>query len=522
MFLPLDETFYAMRKKPMANFISRRDILKSSAVGFGVIAVHGSPLTKSAQASANDTVGVAVIGARTRGGVHVNAFLADPRTEILYVVDVDERVGKRRADEVAEKQGRRPKFVRDMREALDDPTVDAVSVATPNHWHGLSGVWALQAGKDLYMEKPLCHEVAEGAAMVAATQKHDRICQVGTQRRSHHAAIDAVGFMRDGGIGEVNFARGLCYKRRKSIGALGDYAIPEEVDFNLWSGPAPIGDPKVTRQQFHYDWHWQRAYGNGDLGNQGPHQTDLCRWGLGIDTHPNSVITYGGRLGYQAERKDPTYIDAGDTANTEISIYDYGDKCIVFETRGLSVDQSGDEVLNRLFRSTKGNKMGEVFYGTDGYVVELTDAHFVAYDKDFNVIKEFVGGGNHFKNFIDAVVSRDANTLNADVREGHLSAAISHLGNIAYQVGEHQNVSVGELRTALQSVQSLDDNEATLDRTIRHLTDNGVDLDKHPMSISPVLKFDPVGEVFTNSEEANAMLSREYRDGFVCPTADQV
>ena len=410
----------------------------------------------------------------------------------------------------------------DMRGAFDDNSVDVVSVATPNHWHGLSGVWALQAGKDLYMEKPLCHEVAEGAALVAATSKYGRICQVGTQRRSHTAAIEAVEFMRSGGIGEVKFARGICYKRRKSIDALGDYPIPKEVDFNLWSGPVPYSNPKLTRKQFHYDWHWQRAYGNGDLGNQGPHHTDLCRWGLGIETHPNSVFTYGGRLGYQAERKDPNYVDAGDTANTEISIYDYGDKCIVFETRGLSVDNSGDEVLNRLFRSTKGNKMGEVFYGTEGYVVELTETHFVAYDKEFNVIKEFVGGGNHFANFIDAVMSRNSKELNADVHEGHLSAAISHLGNIAYQIGEHEKVSVNELRSALKGVKSLDDNIATLDRTIQHLTDNGVDLKTHSMTMSPVLRFDPEQEIFPDSQKANAMLTRDYRDGFVCPTADRV
>ena len=303
---------------------------------------------------------------------------------------------------------------------------------------------------------------------------------------------------------------------------MGDYQIPKEVDFNLWSGPVPFTSPKLTRKQFHYDWHWQRAYGNGDLGNQGPHHTDMCRWGLGIDTHPNSVFTYGGRVGYQAERNDPNYVDAGDTANTEISVYDYGDKCIVFETRGLSVDNSGDEVLNRLFRSTKGNKMGEVFYGTDGYVVELTDDHFAAYDKDFNVIKEFTGNGNHFSNFIDGVLSRDAKELNADVREGHLSAAISHLGNIAYQVGEQDKVSVEELRTTLAGVNSLDDNNATLDRTLQHLTDNGVDLKSPLLSMSPVLKFDPKTERFTDSPEANTMLTREYRKGFVCPTPDQV
>lgn len=218
------------------------------------------------------------------------------------------------------------------------------------------------------------------------------MCQVGTQCRSSKAIIEAVQFIKEGGIGEVNFARGLCYKHRKSIGPLGDYPVPAEVDFNLWSGPAPYTTPKVTRSQFHYDWHWQRHYGNGDLGNQGPHQTDIARWGLGIDQHPLSVISYGGRLGYQAERKDDNYVDAGDTANTEVSIYDYGDKCIVFETRGLSVKDSADEELNKLFQSTGENKIGVVFYGSDGYLVQATYAHAIAYDKQMKVIKEFKGG----------------------------------------------------------------------------------------------------------------------------------
>jgi len=168
----------------------------------------------------------------------------------------------------------------------------------------------------------------------------------------------------------VKLARGLCYKRRKSIGPRGDYPAPDGVDFGLWSGPAALTDPKITRQRFHYDWHWQRLYGNGDSGNQGPHQTDIARWGLGIDTHPSSVITYGGRLGYQAERKDDNYVDAGDTPNTEVSIFDYGDKCMVFETRGLDVTDSKDEEINRLFQRDRGNVIGVLFYGTDGYLVQ--------------------------------------------------------------------------------------------------------------------------------------------------------
>jgi predicted dehydrogenase len=471
---------------------------------------------------ANGKLGVAVVGARGRGGDHIGGWLGDSRTTILYIVDADEKVGQDRCKQIAQKQGVAPKFVSDMREAFDDDAVDIVSTATPNHWHALCGVWAMQAGKDVYVEKPICHNVAEGAALVAAAAKYGRMCQVGTQCRSNPAIQNAVQFLAEGGIGQVNLARALCYKRRKSIGALGDYPIPETVDFDLWSGPAAFTDPKLTRPQFHYDWHWQRLYGNGDSGNQGPHQTDIARWGLGIDRHPNSVIAYGGRLGYQAERNDPNYVDAGDTANTEVGIYDYGDKCLVFETRGLSVNDSADEELNRLFQSTSGNKIGVVFYGSEGYLVQKTYTNCIAYDKAFNVIKEFGGGGNHYANFLDACVSRNADELNSDAREGHLSAGVSHLANISYYLGEQNTVSVDEAKEILSSVKSLDDNVATLERTVKHLVDNGVDLEKYPLSMGPLLAFDPDKEVFPNSPEANQLLTREYREGFVCPTADKV
>ncbi|MGB9688377.1 Gfo/Idh/MocA family protein [Thermogutta sp.] len=471
---------------------------------------------------ANEKVGMAIIGVRGRGGEHIDAFLSDPRVQILYIVDADEKVGQGRVEQILKKKGFRPKFVRDLREALDDPAVDAISTATPNHWHALCGVWAMQAGKDAYIEKPICHDIAEGAALVAAARKYKRICQVGTQCRSNPAIRDAIAFLHSGGIGEVKFARGLCYKRRKSIGPKGDYPIPPEVDFNLWSGPAPYTTPRCTRPNFHYDWHWQRLYGNGDLGNQGPHQTDIARWGLGINSHPISVISYGGRLGYQAERHDDNYVDAGDTANTEVSIYDYGDKCIVFETRGLSVANSADDEINFFFQGISENKIGVIFYGSDGYLVQRTYTHCVAYDKNKKPIKEFTGAGNHFANFIDACISRNPKELNSDAWEGHLSAAISHLGNISYYLGENNKVSPEEAKRVLANVKSLDDNVATLERTLRHLVDNGVDLKKYPISMGPLLKFDPEKEIFPDSPEATALTTREYRAPFVCPTADKV
>jgi len=499
--------------------VTRRRFLRQSLAA--TAALSATPYIARANAP-NDKLGVAVVGLRGRGGSHLSAFSGDSRTQVVATVEVDKAVGENRQEALAKRQGFKPKLFRDMREAFAEPSVDIVATATPNHWHALCAVWAMQAGKDVYVEKPVSHNIAEGSAVVAAAKKYKRICQVGTQCRSSKAVIDAVEFIREGGIGEVKFARGLCYKRRKSIGAKGDYPVPAEVDFDLWSGPAVFTDPKVTRPQFHYDWHWQRLYGNGDLGNQGPHQTDIARWGLGVDQHPVSVLSYGGRLGYQAERNDPNYVDAGDTANTEVSIYDYGDKCIVFETRGLSVDNSADEEINRLFGSTKGNKVGVIFYGSDGYLVQRTYSHCVAYDKQGKVIKEFSGDGNHFANFIDTCISRDAEQLNADAWEGHLSAAMSHLGNISYYLGEQNKVSVDEAGRLLNDVKSLDDNQATLARTIKHLTDNGVDLKKYPISMGPHLEFDPGREVFPKSPAATALTTREYRDGFVCPKAGAV
>ena len=506
----------------------QRKITRRSFVGKSAFLAGGVMLASGAArgVSPNDKIGVAVVGAGGRSRSHIDAWVKDSRTEILHVVDIDGAAGNSKCDMIAEKQGKRPTFVTDMRRAFDDDSVNAVSTATPNHWHALCGIWAMQAGKDVYIEKPISHNVAEGSALVAAARKYNRVCQTGTQCRSHQAIQEAVKFLKEGGIGEVNFARGLCYKRRKSIGAIGDYPAPENLDFNRWSGPAQFTDPRITRVRFHYDWHWQRLYGNGDSGNQGPHQTDIARWGLGVVEHPNSVISYGGRLGYQAERKDDAYVDAGNTANTQVTVYDYGDKCIVFETRGLELKPSQDDELNRLFESDRKkkrhNKIGVVFYGSEGYLVQKTYTSCTAYDKDFNEIKQFTGGGDHFRNFLDVCETRKMDDLNADARVGHLSAGMSHLGNISYYLGEENKVTAEQASEVLKSVKGLDDNQKTLSRTLAHLTDNGVDLKKTPISMGPQLTFDPKNEVFVDSPEANAMLTRDYREGFVCPKAADV
>ncbi len=495
---------------------------------FSAAAVAGYFASCSGQAhsqSPNEKIGVCVVGVNSRGNEHIRGFDKDPRTEIRVIVDIDESVGLQRVAKVKQMQGKEPAFFKDVRDAIDMDGIDILTCATPNHWHALMGVWAMQAGQDVYIEKPISHNIHEGRALVAAAKKYGRMFQTGTQSRSSSACQDAVQFIADGGIGEVNFARGLCYKRRKSIGPLGDYPIPEKVDFNLWSGPATYTNPKLTRQRFHYDWHWQRHYGNGDLGNQGPHQTDIARWGLGLNRHPNSVISYGGRLGYQAERKDSNYVDAGDTANTEVSIYDYGDKCIVFETRGLDVSQSLGKDVAAMFGEGRGNKIGVIFYGSEGYLAQISYNHCKAFDKEMKLIKEFKAsdvGDAHFANFIDACQSRDDSKLNADALTGHLSAGVSHLGNISYYLGEENTVSTRELEETISGIKSLDDNVATAKGTIEHLTGNGVELSKTPISLGPHLTFDPEAEKFTGNTAANEMLTREYRSGFEVPSAEKV
>ncbi len=490
--------------------ISRRRFLEDSmfaitaagAAGMGLV----NPGTRQAlgQVSPNDKIGVCVVGIGGRGwSSHCSEWVRDPRTEIRYLCDPDS-TRESKCEEIAARQGGvRPKFVTDMRHAFDDPAIDIVSNASSNHWHALCGVWAMQAGKHCYLEKPISHNIHEGRALVAAARKYKLCCQVGTQCRSNPSNINAAKFIHEGGIGEVKFARGLCYRRRKSIGPRGTYEVPTTVDYDIWSGPAPIAP--LTRKNFHYDWHWQRMYGNGDLGNQGPHQTDIARWHLGIERLPDSVITWGGRLGYDVETRNPDFVDAGDTGNIETTIFDYGDQCIVFETYGLDTP----DVL--------GAKVGVISYGSDGYVVQSSYGYSAAFDLDGNKVKEFKGDGNHFGNFLDAVQANDPSLLNSDALCGHLSAGMSHLGNISYYLGENNKVSVDELKSIVQQIKSLDDNVATLERIVEKTEKFGVDLSRTPFAIGPLLKFDPQAERFIDNEEANAMLTRDYRAPYVVP-----
>ena len=484
---------------------NRRQFLQDSMLAAAAAATVPSGMLfaeeEKQSTSANERLAVAVVGVKGRGGSHIGAFAGRKDAEITYVCDADREIGEKRCVEIGKRQGgRAPKFVEDLRKVLEDKSVDIVSIATPNHLHSLQAIWSMQAGKDVYVEKPVSHNVSEGRRAVEAARKYNKICQTGTQSRSNPGMIEAIKFAQDGGIGKVLVARGLCYKNRPSIGPKGEYPVPSGVNYDLWLGPAPMAP--VTRKQFHYDWHWQWAYGNGDLGNQGIHQMDLARWGLGVKTLCNSVTSYGGRLGY---------VDAGETANTQVVVHDYGDKSLVFEVRGLKT------------KPYKGAGVGVIFEGTEGYVVVATYYSGTAFDKAGNKVREFTGNGedaNHFANFLKAVRSRKAADLNADIEDGHLSSALCHLGNISYRLGSE--VPANDALKHLSMMKTTDNAADTLERTLEHLKENGVDLAATKLQVGPTLAFDAMSERFPGNEAADKMLTRVYRKPFVVPDAGQV
>jgi predicted dehydrogenase len=391
---------------------------------------------------------------------------------------------------VEKKQGKAPKFEQDLRRVLDDKSIDIITTATPNHWHALVSIWAMQAGKDVYVEKPVSHNVSEGRRIVEAARKYNRICQTGTQSRSSEGLQQAMEFLHTGQLGKVKVARGLCYKPRGSIGKVsGPQPIPKTVNYDLWCGPAPM--KPLMRRKLHYDWHWTWDYGNGDLGNQGIHEMDKARWGLGVHELPRSVISVGGRFGY---------LDDGQTANTQICVYDYGDAQLIFEVRGLPTGP------------LRGVKVGNIFHCENGLLVVPNYRSAVALTSDGKEIRRFAGGGDHFANFVKAVRSRKSSDLNADILEGHLSSALCHLGNVSYRLGTMQPFSK-ETKTFG------DDKDAfeTLARMNDHLKENKVPLDKTLYHLGRKLAFDPKTETFVGDKEADTYLTRNYRSPFVVP-----
>jgi predicted dehydrogenase len=388
----------------------------------------GAGLVSMGARAANDTVGIGVIGLGGRGRDHLKYYSKLPDARVVAVCDVNQAQTER-AVQIAEKlQGGKPHVHQDLRKLFEDKDVDAVSIATPNHWHALATIWACQAGKDVYCEKPACYNMFEGRAMVAATRRTSRIVQIGMQGRTIAHKQRAMDLLRDGAIGQVYMARGICYKRRASIGHTPTEPVPAGLDWDLFLGPAPMRE--YTKNRYQYNWHWFWDTGNGDIGNQGIHEMDLARRGLGRDL-PRGAVSTGGKYVYEDDQETP---------NTQIATFDYGDAELVFEVRGLNT--GGDAGIP----ASGPNFIGVTFFGSKGFMP--VDEHgfqiFLGDKREPGESMKHAEGeiddtAGHMANFLKAVKTRNAADLNADVSVGVTSAALVHMANMSYRLGRKLN-----------------------------------------------------------------------------------
>jgi predicted dehydrogenase len=462
----------------MAAAVLASDALKPTSTS-------AAPFVGGRVLGANDRIVLASIGIRGQGNSLKRGFARLKNVEIKTLCDIDgnladERINDKRLADIATFK---PGYQQDLRRVMEDKDIDGVIIATPNHWHALATIWALQAGKHVYVEKPSSHTVWEGRKMVEAAAKYGKIVQVGTMNRSRKVVQDAIKFIHDGGIGNVYMARGLCFKPRPSIGKYPDgpmnpgekyklnvesrateptwdSAYLSKVDYDLWLGPA--AKREFNRNRFHYNWHWHWDYGNGDTGNQGPHQFDIARWGLNKSEHPVKIRSVGGYFGAESSQETP---------DLQTTLYEYADgKVLEFGTRGGYTNPE-EEI-----------EIGNIFYGSKGFVtIDGDGRRWQAY---FGAKKEKGPGANipaekggsdplmptsiespHYANFVAAIRANDPKLLTCDVLEGHMSSTLPHLANISYRVGRS-------------------------------------------------LQFDGKTEKFVNDAEADKLLTREYRKGF--------
>jgi predicted dehydrogenase len=493
---------------------TRRTFLKTSA-----LAAAGTVLPARSWGQimgANSDLRVAVIGLNGRGRNHLSSLARISGVRVVALCDVDTAILDKVKPTV---NGGDVKTYVDVRRLLESNEIDAVTIATPNHWHSLGGIWAVQAGKDVYLEKPVSHNVWEGRQLVAAAKKYDKIIQAGTQIRSGEGLQEAVQWVKAGNIGKITAARGFCYKRRDSIGKCdGPQPVPASIDYNLWTGPAPLVPPQRNNPRngpVHYDWHWVYLYGNGDVGNQGIHQMDVARWFLGESGLPRHTLSIGGRLGY---------VDDGNTPNTQVVVHDYATAPLVFEVRGLPkragiAAVGGDPAANQGgggsgMDNYRGVDIGNVIDCEGGSVITTQYFTATAVDKDGKVIKEFKGTDRHMQNFVDVVRSRRTQDQYGPVEEGHVSSALCHLGNISHQLGK--SAAPAEMDAAVKGDKHLAESYG---RMVEHLRANNVDLGATPLTLGMPLQVDAKAERFSgsNAAAANKMLTREYRAPFVVP-----
>lgn len=485
---------------------SRRGFMQTAAGGSVALGLSGM-MTSCASSSriigANDTIRIGVAGIHGKGSHHIQMFNAVKNVKVVAICDADQAVLDRERQKLSVNNHSVDTYI-DIRRMLDRQDIDAISIASPNHWHSLMAIWGCQAGKDVYVEKPVSHNVWEGRKVVDAARKYNRIVQTGTQKRSDEAMIELAEILASGELGKITAARGLCYKRRKSIGRVaGPQPIPKTVDYDLWTGPAPL--VPLMRERLHYDWHWVYDTGNGDIGNQGVHEMDLCRWMLGEAGLPTGVVSYGGRYGYS---------DDSNTANTQVAVYDYESAPLIFEVRGLPLSSKIDAMP-----AYKGIRIGIVIHCEGGYFAGGGGGGWL-YDSDGKKIRQLKGSGGsgHVANFIKAVRSQKVSDLTADIEKGHISSALCHLGNISYRLGQ----KMGPEKVA----EGIKGNKAAgeaLERFNDHLAKNDVSVKDDKVALGPALRIDPKEETFFSQEKydmgdwANHMLKRTYRPPYVVP-----
>ncbi len=490
------------------NRLDRRSFLKTSILttaSLGLLPAFGADKNAgrrqwasvvSRPAGANSDIRFAVVGFGGRGASHISGLREVAGTRLVALCDADRSILDKELKKCRDR-GEKVEGCTDIRKLLDNKDIDAVGLATPNHWHALGAIWAIQAGKDVYVEKPVSHNVWEGRQIVVAARKYNRIVQTGTQSRSSSGIREGIAWVRAGHIGKILRARGFCYKRRPSIGKVdGPQPIPPEIDYDLWCGPAP--KEPLMRKRLHYDWHWVWPTGNGDLGNQGIHQMDMARWALGETALSPRVLSVGGRLGY---------MDDGTTPNTMVVFHDYPAAPLIFEVRGLP--SSAD---SRNMDRYRGVDIGIVVECEGGSLLISNYTGSKVVDKEGAELKKFSGSSSHFANFIDAVRSRKASDLNADILEGHLSSALCHTGNISYRLGQTQ--SPEGIREAVRADKDLAE---ALGRMEQHLAANNVDLKQTPATLGVALRMNPLTERFIGNRKANKLLTRDYRKPFVVP-----
>lgn len=441
--------------------------------------------------------------------------LTSKKARLVALCDVDPKrvaAGKLSFEKLQAESAQNVATYTDLRRLLESKEIDAVMIATPNHWHTLVAIWGMQAGKDIYVEKPVSHTLWEGRQLVAAAAKYNRIVQSGTQSRSSGGLKAAAQWLKNKPLGKLKYAYGTCYKRRASIGKVaGTPTPPEGLDLELWCGPAAL--LPLRREKLHYDWHWTWEYGNGDFGNQGVHQADIARWFMGEDILPPSVLSVGGRLGYE---------DDGETPNTQLVAYQYPEAPLYFEVRGLPKAAGSKEM-----DAKRGSQIGVILQYENGHVLIPSYTGASAYDSQGKLIHLFglpkptadqnvpwTEGDKetHADNFLNALISRNSNHLSCPAQEGHLSAALCHLAGISHRLGK--TAAPDAIQSALRSDPVA---QEALGQMLEHLKLNEVDPSRTPLTLGAHLKFDPKKLEFIGHKAANALLHRKDRKGFEIP-----